>query len=130
MQHREVKSLAPDGFACVGSTHGLLRRETIVARQIVPIGKETDHSWDHGGDPSVLDFKLKEYGNESKMVIADRADRMRWKEAGLRFGMRKSGLSQKAVSAILNGEPVRAGTLKGDPVRRYILSSFRQTVAT
>jgi hypothetical protein len=111
LQHPEVKSLAPDGSACVGSTHGLLRREAIVARKIVSIGKETDRSWDHGGDPSGLDFKLKEYGNESKMVIADRADRMRWKEAGLRFGMRKSGLSQKAVSSILNGEPVRAATL-------------------
>jgi hypothetical protein len=79
--------------------------------QIASIGKETDRTWDHGGDPSGLDFKLKEYGNESKMMIADRPDRMRWKEAGLRFGMRKSGLSQKAVSAILNGEPVRLSTL-------------------
>ena len=111
LQHPEVKSLAPDGSACIGSTHGLLRRETIIARKIVSIGKETDRSWDQGGDPRVLDFKLKEYDNESKMVIADRAGRMRWKEAGLRFGMRKSGSSQKAVSAILNGEPVRAATL-------------------
>jgi hypothetical protein len=28
-----------------------------------------------------------------------------------RYGMRKSGLSQKAVSAILKGEPVRPATL-------------------
>jgi hypothetical protein len=78
LEHPEVKSLAPDGFACVGSTHGLLRRETIIARKIVSIGKETDRSWDQDGDRSVLDFKLKEYGNESKMVIADRHDRRRW----------------------------------------------------
>jgi hypothetical protein len=111
LQHPETKSLAPDGSACLGSTQGLLRRETIVAHKIVSIGKETDRSWEQGEDPSILDFKVKEYGNESKMVIADRVDWMRWKEAGLRFGMRKSGLSQKAVSAILNGEPVRVATL-------------------
>jgi hypothetical protein len=45
------------------------------------------------------------------MAVANDSDRKKWKEAGLRFGMRKSGLSQKAVSAILNGQPVRLSTL-------------------
>jgi hypothetical protein len=77
LQHPEAKSLAPDGMACVGSTQGLLRRSIIVAGELVSIGKETDRSWDQGGDPSMLDFKLKEYGNESKMVTADHHDRGR-----------------------------------------------------
>jgi len=111
LQHPEAKSLAFDGSACVGSTHGLLRRETIVAGKIVSIGKETDRSWDQGGDPSVLDFKLKEYDNESKLVIADRHDRRRWIKLGVRHLMRKSRLSQKAVYAIIDGQPVRRQTL-------------------
>ena len=35
----EVKSLAPDGTACTGMTHGLLPRETINAKTIVPVGE-------------------------------------------------------------------------------------------
>jgi DNA polymerase elongation subunit (family B) len=110
LQHPEAKSLAPDGNACLGSTQGLLRRETIVARKIVSIGKETDRSWEQGEDPSILDFKLKEYGNESKIVITSGADRKRWRKLGVRHLMRKSGLSQKTVYAILDGEPVRRTT--------------------
>jgi len=111
LQHPEAKSLASDGSACLGSTQGLLRRETIVAHKIVSIGKETDRSWEQGEDPSILDFKLKEYGNESKMVIASGADRKRWRKLGIRYLMRKSNLSQTTVYAILDGEPVRRQTL-------------------
>jgi hypothetical protein len=111
LQHPEVKSLAPDGSACRGNTQGLLRRETIVARIIASIGKETDRSWEQGEDPSILDFKLKEYGSVSKMVIADSPDRKRWRKLGVRHLMRKSGLTQKPVYAILDGDPVRWTTL-------------------
>ena len=111
LQHPEAKSLAPDGSACLGSTQGLLHRETIVAHKIVSIGKETDRSWEQGEDPSILDFKLKEYGNESKMVIADAADRKRWRKLGVRHLIRRAGLSQTTVYAILDGEPVRRSTL-------------------
>jgi hypothetical protein len=111
LQHPEAKSRAPDGSACLGSTQGLLRREIIIAHKIVSIGKETDRSWEQGEDPSILDFKLKEYGNESKMVIADAADRKRWRKLGIRYLRRKSDFSQKAVYAILDGEPVRRSTL-------------------
>jgi hypothetical protein len=44
----------------------------------VSIGKETDRSFEQGEDPSVLDFKMKEYDEESKMGIADPRDRKRW----------------------------------------------------
>src|SRR6266403_5333106 len=85
LQHPEVKSLAPDGSACRGNTQGLLRRETIAAQTIVSIGKETDRCWEQGEDPSILGFKLKEFGNLSKMVIADRPDRKRWRKLGIRY---------------------------------------------
>jgi hypothetical protein len=45
------------------------------------------------------------------MAVAQLSDRTKWKAAGLRFGIRKSGLSQKAVSAILSGVPVKVSTL-------------------
>jgi hypothetical protein len=51
LQHREVKSLAPDGSACVAGTRGVLRRASIHAGQVILIGKESDRSWEQGGDP-------------------------------------------------------------------------------
>ena len=111
LRHPEVKSLAPDGSACVGSTHGLLGRTSIVAGEIVLVGKETDRHWEQGGDPSLVDFKLKEYRQAAKMAVAEVSDRNRWKKVGMRQIIRKSGLSQKAVYAIVSGQPVRLGTL-------------------
>jgi hypothetical protein len=106
-----VKSLAPDGTPCTGTTQGLLRRTKIVAGRVIPVGKETDRRWEQGEDPSMLDFEVKQYLRKEKMVVADLSDRRRWRQTGVRNGMRRSGLSQKAVSAILNGEPVRIVTL-------------------
>jgi hypothetical protein len=75
------------------------------------VGKETDRHWEQGEDPRLLDFKLKEYRKAAKMVVAEASDRRRWEKAGVRLLMRKSRLSQKAVYAIINGEPVRLRTL-------------------
>ena len=110
LQHPEVKSLAPDGSACVGRTCGLLRRSIIVASELVSIGKETDRHWEQGEDPSMVDFKMKEYG-KAKLVVADPSDRRKWKGIGVRSLMRKSSLSQKAVYAVIAGKPVRKETL-------------------
>jgi hypothetical protein len=107
----EVKSLAPDGSQCEAKTEGLLRRAKIVARRLIPVGKETDRHWEQGEDPSLLDFKLKEYRKAAKMVIAEASDRRKWKKIGVRKIIRKSGLSQKAVYAIINGQSVRPSTL-------------------
>jgi len=112
LRHREVKSLAPDGTPCVPSTQGLLGRTWITARKIVPVGKETDRHWEQGEDPSLLDFRLKEYRGTAKMPVAGVSDRRRWKKIGVRNLIRKSKLSQRAVYAILNGQPVRASTLQ------------------
>jgi hypothetical protein len=48
LDHLEAKSLAPDGSACAKHTTGVLRRARIVAKEIVPIGKETDRRWEQG----------------------------------------------------------------------------------
>jgi hypothetical protein len=75
------------------------------------IRRLADRSWEQGEDPSVLDFKLNEYRKQLKTVIADRADRKRWVKLGKRPVIRKSGLSQTTVFAILKGETVRRTTL-------------------
>jgi hypothetical protein len=111
LRHKEAKSRAPDGAACTAHTRGELLRSSIFAEQLVAIGKETDRRWEQGEDPSMLDFKLKEYGNESKMMIASGSDRKRWRKLGVRHLMRKADLSQTTVYAILDGEPVRRNTL-------------------
>jgi hypothetical protein len=107
----EAKSLAPDGTSCVGNTQGLLRRASIVAGEIVPVGKETDRRWEQGEDPSLVDFKVHEFRKNSNMVVADSSDRKRWKRIGVRQIIRKAGLSQKVVYAILEGKPIRKQTL-------------------
>jgi hypothetical protein len=111
LRHPEAKSLAPDGTACAGGTQGVLQRASILAGEIVPVGKETDRRWEQGEDPSLVDFKVHEFTKTTKMVIAEDLDRKRWKKAGMRHLMRKSGLSQKAVYAIIDGQPVRLRTL-------------------
>ncbi|HSS98205.1 MAG TPA: hypothetical protein VLK33_14290, partial [Terriglobales bacterium] len=111
LQHPEVKSIAPDGSACVGNTRGLLRRASIQAGEVVPIGKETDRSWEQGEDPSMLTFKVKEYGKRRNLAVADPVDQKRWAQIGVRQLMRRAKLSQKTVYAIIEGKPVRRRTL-------------------
>jgi hypothetical protein len=111
LEHPEVKSLAPDGTPCAPNTAGLLRRVSVLAGDIVPIAKETDRHWEQGGDPSMLDFSIKELRRKKKMGVADVSDRKRWRDQGVRYCQRKSGLSPSTVSKILNGEEVKIGTL-------------------
>jgi hypothetical protein len=111
LQHPEVKSLAPDETVCTGDTAGLLRRASIIAGDIVPIGKKTDRHWEQGEDPSMVDFELKELRKKKKMAVADIADRKRWRGVGVRYCKRKSGLSINTVRAILDGNEVKVSTL-------------------
>ena len=111
LRHPEAKSLAPDGTACAGSTQGLLQRASILVGEIVPVGKETDRRWEQGEDPSLVDFRVHEFRKSAKMVVAAQSDRKRWKKIGVRKLIRKSVLSQKAVYAIISGQPVRLSTL-------------------
>jgi hypothetical protein len=88
----EVKSLAPDGTPCTGTTSGLLRRARIRAGKLVPAGKETDRRWEQGEDPSMIDSDIFVYEKRTKLVIANEADRKRWRKLGVRHLIRKSGL--------------------------------------
>jgi len=107
----EVKSLAPDGTPCMGITQGLLQRATINARKIVPVGKETDRRWEQGEDPSMIDSDVYVYEKRMKLVIADVSERKRWVAIGLRRLIREAKLSQKPITRVLKGEPVRPQTL-------------------
>jgi hypothetical protein len=107
----EVKSLAPDGTPCDGATTGLLLRARVIAGDLIPVGKETDRRWEQGEDPSMLDFDIKVYEKQRKMVVADASERNKWSVIGLRRLMRESKLSQDPVSKAIKGKPVRRQTL-------------------
>jgi len=107
----EVKSLAPDGMPCTGTTRGLLQRARIKAGRLVPVGKETDRRWEQGEDPSMIDSDVYVYEKRTKLVIADLSERKRWSAIGVRRLIRESKLSQAPVSNALNGKPVRFRTL-------------------
>ncbi len=108
----EAKSLAPDGKACNSNTQGLLKRAKITARRLIPVGKETDRRWEQGEDPSMLDFQVHSFEQQGRLVVAEAAERKRWAKEGVRKLMRMTGLSQKAVYAIISGQPARANTLE------------------
>jgi hypothetical protein len=107
----EVKSLAPDGTPCGPWTKGLLRRATIVARQLVPVGKETDRHWEQGEDPSMLDPKIQMFGQKGKLVVADEHEIGEWRKIGVRKLMRATKLTQKVICAIPSGKGVRKQTM-------------------
>lgn len=59
----------------------------------------------------MLDFEGHIFEAHGQMVMADTADRKRWGKIGVRRLIRKTGLSQKTVYAIITGQPVRPSTL-------------------
>ena len=115
----EVKSLAPDGTPCTGTTRGLLQRARITAGRLVPVGKETDRRWEQGEDPSMIDSDVYVNEKRTKLVIADPSERKKFKAIGLRRLARESNLSLAPVGK----------AIKGKGVRRQTLSIIRQTAA-
>lgn len=115
----EVKSLAPDGTPCTGTTRGLLQRARITAGKLVPVGKETDRRWEQGEDPSMIDSDIYIYEKRTKLVIADPSERETFAAIGLRRLARESNLSLAPVGK----------AIKGKGVRRQTLSIIRQTAA-
>ena len=111
LRRSESKSLAPDGSPCVAETQGLLKRASVVAGEIVPVGKEIDRHWEQGEDMSLVDFQILEY-RTGKLAVADPSLRETMTKFGVRETMRKTGLSQKTIYAILRGQPVRSRTLE------------------
>ncbi len=112
LRRPESKSLAPDGTRCVADTEGLLRRASIVAGQIIPVGKETDRRWEQGEDMRLLDFKVLEYRPSDNMVVADSALINEMAKLPLRELMRRTRLSQHTIEAIRSGKSVRRTTLQ------------------
>jgi hypothetical protein len=107
----ELKSRAPDGGQCEAETKGLLRRATIVAKNLIPVGKETDRHWEQGEDPSMMDPQIQTYGQSGKLVRVDDPERQVWAKFGIRALMRATNLTQKVVYAILSGRGVRPQTM-------------------
>jgi hypothetical protein len=67
----------------------------------------------------MLDFQIKVFEKQRKMLVADASERKRWFAIGVRRLMRESKLSQQPVS----------NAIKGKPVRRQTLSIIRQAAA-
>lgn len=112
LQRPEAKSLAPDGSACKPETRGLLKRASIVASRVVPIGKECDRRWEQGDEISLADFRVKEHRETGNMLVADGALQARIIEHGIRRTMRDTGLSQHTIESVLEGKPVRRKTIE------------------
>jgi hypothetical protein len=107
----EVKSLAPDGTPCTGTTRGLLQRARIVAGKLVPVGRETDRRWEQGEDPSMLDSDIYTYEKLTRMVVVDVTERKKLAAIGIRRLMRESKLSQKPIFNAVTGMPIKRRTM-------------------
>jgi predicted transcriptional regulator len=83
----------------------------VEAKNIVPVGKETDRTWDVGEDMSVVDFKVRQLGQKKRLVQADSSLLKRARAFSKRELIRRCGLSQKAIYAILDGKEVQKSTL-------------------
>jgi len=112
LRRPESKSLAPDGTPCVGETKGLLQRASVVAAEIIPVGKETDRRWEQGEDMSMVDFAMLEYRRAGEMVVADSTLKDEIGKRRMRQLIRTTGFSQHTIEAIRNGQKVRRSTLR------------------
>jgi hypothetical protein len=105
--HREAKSLGPDGNPCEFDTQGLLQRARIVANwPPIYIGKESDRHWEEGEDLSLLEFKAIEYRRKGNAIASDE-QLARIAKVPKREFIRR-GINQHTLEKICKGEPVRA----------------------
>lgn len=111
LSHPEAKSLAPDGTTCTGDTRGLLKRASVVAKDLRYVGKETDRRWMQAEDLSLLTFSPIEYLPDGKVTL-DPTLRKQIDECGVRTLIRQTGLSQHTIEAIRAGNQVRRSTLE------------------
>ncbi|MHB8486053.1 MAG: hypothetical protein ACYDCM_10035 [Candidatus Acidiferrales bacterium] len=110
VQHREVKSLGPDGETCKAHTRGLLRRMTIKGGLHHCIGKEVSR-FEQGKDDfieNIDDVCIRYDGGRvaaNETLIAEISGR------GLRKSTKETGLDRKTIRRILNRKKVKASTL-------------------
>ena len=105
--HREAKSLGPDGNGCEFDTRGLLQRVHVTANwPPIYIGKESDRHWEEGEDLSLLEFKAIQYSRKGN-AVADDEQRARIAKVPKREFMRRD-INQHTLEKICRREPVRA----------------------
>jgi len=110
VQHREIKSLGPDGETCKAHTRGLLRRMTIKGGLQHCIGKEVSR-FEQGKDDFIgnIDDVCIHYDGgrvaANETLIAEISGR------GLRKTTKETGLDRKTIRAILSGKKVKIATL-------------------
>jgi len=105
--HREAKSLGPDGKPCEFDTRGLLQRAHIVANwPPIYIRKESDKHWEEGEDFSLLEFKTIEYKRRGYAIATDEQLKRIAKIPKREFIRR--GINQHTLEKICKRKPVRA----------------------
>jgi hypothetical protein len=112
LRRPESKSLAPDQTPCIADTQGLLRRASIIAGGIVPVGKETDRHWEQGEHMSLVDFQVLEYRAAGKLAGADATFRDQMAGLPIKELVRKSKIDRNTIRRALRGQPVRRATLE------------------
>jgi hypothetical protein len=112
LRRPESKSLAPDRTPCVADTQGLLQRASIIAGEIVPVGKETDRHWEQGEHISLVDFQVLEYRASGKLASADATFRDQMTKLPIKELVRKSKIDRNTIRRVLRGQPVRRATLE------------------
>jgi hypothetical protein len=108
-EHPEAKFVGHDGKPCDRLTRGLLKRSHVVANAHRYVGKETSRRWEQGDDPSMVDFRCKEYTDGK--VVADQKLRKRIVEIGIRKVARESGVNRETVALLAKGDAVKPHTL-------------------
>lgn len=111
LSRAESKSLALDGTPCTADTQGLLRRASVVADEIVPVGKETDRQWEHGEDMSLLDFQVLEYREAGRPAIADAALIEQMTKVSIKEIVRRTKIDRNTIRRVLRCQSVRRATL-------------------
>jgi len=105
----EAQFLGHDGKPCEDLTRGLLRRSHIFANVHRYIGKETSRRWEQGDDPSMVDFRCREYSGGK--VVINKETRERIVKMGIRKMARLTGVHSDTITLIANWKPVKPNTL-------------------
>ena len=105
--HPEAKSLGPDGNPCGIDTRGLLQRAHITANwPPIYIGKEHDRHWEHGDDPSLLEFETIQYKPRGYAVATP--EQLAMIDTLPKRELMRRGINQHTLEKICSKKPVRA----------------------